>query len=209
MALFRPDEIVALIVAVCFAMGLNVYATVATLGLLARADVIALPDGLVLLENWWVIGASGVLFGLEFVADKIPGVDLVWNVLQTFVRVPAGALLAWTATTELSLGGQALAALAGGLVVLAAHGGKLAIRGAVSASPEPVSNGLLSLVEDALAVGLTWFATQYPWLAAGLALALLVSIVVMVRWVVRVLRAIVGRGTGAAGPGGLPPPAGV
>lgn len=201
MPLFRPDELVALIVAVCFAIGLNVYATIATLGLLARADLIELPAALLLLENWWVIGASAVLFGLEFVADKIPGVDLVWNVLQTFVRIPAGALLAWTAATDLSPGGQALAALLGGLIVLAAHGGKLAVRSAVSASPEPVSTGAVSLVEDVVAVGLTWFATQYPWLAAAIALVLLASVALVVRWIVRALRAVFGRPASPAPPG--------
>jgi hypothetical protein len=202
---FRPDELVALIVTVCFAIGLNAYATIATLGLLAQADLIVLPDALALLSNWWVIGASAALFGVEFVADKIPGVDLVWNVLQTVIRVPAGALLAWYATTELSPGAQLIAAVGGGLIVLAAHGGKLAVRGAVTTSPEPVSNGVLSLLEDGVAIGLTWFATSYPWVAAAITLALLVAVAVVLRWIARVLRAALGRPSTAA-PGGRTPP---
>jgi Domain of unknown function (DUF4126) len=95
-------EIVALIVATSFAAGLNLPATVATLGLLERAEVVTLPSSLQLLANWWVIGASLVLFTIEMVADKIPGFDLIWNALQTFIRVPAGAVLAYAATNQLS-----------------------------------------------------------------------------------------------------------
>src|ERR1700752_14685 len=102
------DELVALIVAVSFAAGLNVYATVATLGLLAHAGVLVLPASLHLLESWWVIGASAALFGVEFFADKVPAFDLVWHALHTFIRVPVAALLAWRATATLSPGEQLL-----------------------------------------------------------------------------------------------------
>jgi len=175
-------------VAASFAAGLNVYATVGTLGLLARLNVITLPPPIAPLSNEWVIGASLVLFVLEFFADKIPVFDLFWNILQTFVRVPAGALLAWSATTSLSPAGQLMAALAGAVIALAAHGGKLALRGAVTTSPEPVSNTVLSLAEDVVAIGLTWFATEYPFLAAGIALVLLAMTVLVIRWVWRALR---------------------
>jgi hypothetical protein len=191
MSMLRADELVAVIVTVSFAAGLNVYATVATLGLLARADLVVLPEPLALLSDWWVIGLSGALFIVEFFADKIPFFDLVWNAAQTVVRVPAGALLAWSATTSLSPGGQFVAALAGGLIALAAHGGKLVVRSAVTA--EPVSVSVFSLAEDALAIGLTWFATQYPYLAAGIVLVLLVAVAFAIRWVVRALRRTFGR----------------
>lgn len=174
-------------IAVSFAAGLNVYATIATLGLLARANVVALPPGLAVLSNEWVIGASLVLFVVEFFADKIPVFDLVWNVLQTFVRVPAAALLAWSATASLSPGGQLIAAIAGGAIALAAHGGKLAVRGAATTSPEPFSNIILSAAEDVVAVGLTWFAAEHPYLAAGIALGLLIVIVLVIRLVWRLL----------------------
>jgi hypothetical protein len=186
MTFLRTDELVALIVTVSFAAGLNVFATVATLGLLAQADVIVLPEPLSLFGNWWVIAASGLLFVVEFFADKIPLFDLVWNALQTVVRVPAGALLAWSATTSLSPGGQFAAAVAGGLIALAAHGGKLVVRSAVTA--EPVSVSVLSLAEDAVAIGLTWFATQYPYVAAAIVVVLLVAVAIVIRWVVRALR---------------------
>jgi hypothetical protein len=181
------NDIVAMVIAISFAAGLNLYATVGTLGLLGRTGVLELPPQLALLTNEWVIGASLVLFVIEFFADKIPIVDLVWNVLQTFVRVPAAALLAWSASTDLSPGGQLIAAIAGGGIALAAHGGKLAMRGAVTGSPEPVSNILLSVAEDVVAIGLTWFAVEYPILAAAIALTLIVIIVLVIRLVWRAL----------------------
>jgi Domain of unknown function (DUF4126) len=185
---FGGTELVGLIVAVSFAAGLNVYATVATLGLLAHAGVLDLPSGLHLLSSWWVIAASGALFAVELFADKIPGFDLFWNALHTFVRVPVAALIAYGATSQLSPEKQLLAALAGAAIALAAHGGKTAARVAVTPSPEPASNIALSTGEDALAIFLTWFATQHPILAAGIVAAFLVVIAVVIRWVVRALK---------------------
>jgi hypothetical protein len=181
-------ELVGLIVAASFAAGLNAYATVATLGLLAHAGVLVLPSALNLLASWWVIGACGVLFLVEFFADKVPAFDLLWNALQTFVRVPVAALVAYGATAQLSPGKQLLATLAGGAIALAAHGGKTAARAAVTPSPEPVSNISLSLGEDALAIFLIWLATQHPVLASLIVLAFLIVIVVVIRWVVRALK---------------------
>jgi hypothetical protein len=137
-----------------------------------------------------VIGASLALFLLEFFADKIPAFDLVWNALHTFIRVPVAALLAYGATSQLSPEKQLIATLLGGAIALAAHGGKTAIRAAVTPSPEALSNIGLSLGEDALAIFLTWFATQHPYLAATLSLCFLVIIGLLVRWVVRALRAL-------------------
>jgi hypothetical protein len=179
-----------MLVATSFAAGLNVYATVATLGLLARFDLLPLHGSLHILENWWIIAASVVLFVIEFFADKVPAFDLIWSALHTFVRVPIASLLAYAATSHLSPGKQLLATLLGGLIALAAHGGKTAVRAAVTPSPEPVSNISLSLGEDALAIFLTWFATQHPYSAAAIVLALLVIIVILARWVVRALRAL-------------------
>ncbi len=127
------NELVGLLVATSFAAGLNVYATVGTLGLLAHAGVLALPVPLHLLGNWWVIGASAILFLVEFFADKVPFFDLLWNALQTFVRVPVAALIAYGATSQLSPAKQLLAVLIGGAIALAAHGGKTAMRAAVTA----------------------------------------------------------------------------
>src|ERR1700694_2822926 len=187
---FTGDELVALLVAVSFAAGLNVYATVATLGLLAHSGVLSLPPALHLVASWYVIAASGALFAIEFFADKIPAFDLVWNALHTFIRIPVAALLAYRATAALSPWEQFAAAAAGGAIALAAHGGKTAVRAAVTPSPEPFSNITLSLGEDALAVFLTWFATRHPYWAAMIALAFVVVIVVLMRWVVGALRSI-------------------
>lgn len=184
------EELVALLVAVSFAAGLNTYATVATLGLLGRFGAVTLPAALHPLQNWWVIGASLVLFGVELFADKVPAFDLVWNALHTFIRVPVAALLAWRATATLSAQEQLVAALAGGLIALIAHGGKTAARAAVTPSPEPFSNFGLSLGEDVLAVSLTWLATKHPFMAAGIAAVLVVILVVLVRWLWRALRGL-------------------
>jgi Domain of unknown function (DUF4126) len=184
------NELVALMIATSFAAGLNVYATVATLGLLARFDLLPLPESLHLLESWWIIGASIVMFVIEFFADKVPAFDLIWNALHTFVRVPIAALLAYAATSQLSPGKQLLATLVGGVIALVAHGGKTAMRAAVTPSPEPISNIGLSLGGDALAIFLTWFATQHPYSAAAIVLVLVAIIVILIRWIVRALRAL-------------------
>jgi hypothetical protein len=185
-----PSELFALLTAIGFAAGLNLYATVAALGLMARVGHLPLPPGLLLLGSWPIIAASTALFGIEFVADKIPAFDLIWNALHTFIRVPVAGLLAFEATKQLSPERQLLATLLGAAVALAAHGGKMAARSAVTPSPEPFSNITLSLGEDVLAVGLTWLATRHPYIAGSLALLLVGVIVIMIRFVVRALRAL-------------------
>jgi hypothetical protein len=180
-------ELFAILIAISFAAGLNVYATVATLGLLAHFGVFPLPPALHLLSSWNVIAASGSLFLVELFADKIPVFDLLWNALQTFVRVRVAALLAYGATSQLSPGWQLFATLLGGVIALAAHGGKTAVRVAVTPYPEPFSNVALSLGEDALAISLTWLATSHPYWAAMIALALVMVVVVLIRWIVRAL----------------------
>ena len=184
------NELLALLVAVSFAAGLNVYATVATLGLLAHARLLVLPPQLHQLTNWWIIGASLILFGVEFFADKIPAFDLIWNALHTFVRVPIAALLAWQAASSLSPGEQLVATLVGGLIAFIAHGGKTAVRTVITPSPEPLSNISLSLGEDALAVSLTWLATAHPYWSAAIALIFVLAIILLTRWVWTALKAL-------------------
>ena len=185
---FTPSTLAALVIAASFAAGLNVYATVLTLGLLARAHYVALPPGLESLSDWWIIGVSGTLFAVEFVADKIPGFDLLWNGLHTFIRIPVAALLAYGATAQLTPGMQLLATAVGASIALAAHGSKTAARALVTPSPEPISNIALSGSEDVAAVGITWLSTQHPWAAASIAIALLLATVLMLRWTVKALR---------------------
>jgi len=185
-----PAQLFALLAAIGFAAGLNVYATVAALGLSARFGHLPLPSGLQPLESWTVIAASTALFVIEFVADKIPAFDLIWNALHTFVRVPIAALLAFQATRQLSPEQQLLATLLGAAVAFAAHGGKTAVRAAVTPSPEPFSNITLSLGEDILAVVLTWLATRHPYLAGTVTVTLVLIVVIFVRWVIRAFRAL-------------------
>jgi hypothetical protein len=183
----NSPEIVAILSGASFAAGLNVYATIATLGLLSRAGLLPLPPTLHLLGDWWVIAAAIALFIIEFFADKVPAFDLVWNALHTFVRVPVAALLAYGATAQLSPGTQLAAAVIGGAVALAAHGGKMAVRAAVTPSPEPFSNVGLSLGEDVLAVGLTWFASVHPYTAAAVVGVLILLVLLAIRFVYRAL----------------------
>jgi len=133
-----PGELFALLAAIGFAAGLNLYATVTVLGLLARFGHLPLPPGLELLQGWAIIIGSGILFVIEFFADKVPAFDLVWNAVHTFIRVPVAGFLAYRATSQLSPEHQLLAALLGAGVAFIAHGGKMAARAAVTPSPEPL-----------------------------------------------------------------------
>jgi uncharacterized protein DUF4126 len=183
-----PNELFAVLIAISFAAGLNVYATVATLGLLAHTGAFPLPPALQPLSSWYVIAVAGILFLVELFADKIPVFDLLWNALHTFVRVPVAALLAYGATAQLSSGWQLFATLLGGVIALAAHSGKTAVRAAVTPYPEPFSNVTLSLGEDVLAVLLTGLATRHPYWAAMIALVLVLVVVLLIHWVVRAVR---------------------
>ena len=185
---FAPGNIAALIIASSFAAGLNVYATVLTLGILARRSWVQLPPGLDSLGNTWVIVACAIMFAVEFVADKIPGFDMIWNVLHTVVRIPIAALVAYHASSHLSPQMQIASAVLGGTIALAAHSSKTAVRAVVTPSPEPVSNIALSTTEDALAVGLTWFATHHPYIAASMALILLATAALAARSLLRAIR---------------------
>jgi hypothetical protein len=183
-------ELFALLAAIAFAAGLNVYATVAALGLLARFGHLPLPSALQLVETWPVIAASGALFAVEFFADKIPAFDLIWSALHTFVRVPVAAFLAYGATAQLTPARQLLATLLGAAIALAAHGGKTAVRAAVTPLPEPFSNISLSLAEDLLAIALTWLATRHPYIAGTIALSFVAVIALLARFVIRAVQAL-------------------
>ncbi|HEY0430415.1 MAG TPA: DUF4126 domain-containing protein [Pyrinomonadaceae bacterium] len=132
--------------------GINLYATVATLGLLSRFSGLKLPGELDVMTNWWVIGVALFLFVIEFVADKIQFVDSVWDIIHTFIRIPAGAVLAATAFGDFDRRVQVIALLLGGGLALSSHGTKAATRALINTSPEPVSNVVVSLGEDVLAV---------------------------------------------------------
>ncbi|HKX84304.1 MAG TPA: DUF4126 domain-containing protein [Pyrinomonadaceae bacterium] len=131
--------------------GINLYATVSVLGLLQKFAGVKLPGGLDALDNWWVIGIAGGLYVIEFFADKVPYVDSVWDVVHTFIRVPAGAVVAYAATNQLDPSITIPATLLGGSFAFASHGTKAALRAGANLSPEPVSNWTLSVVEDVIA----------------------------------------------------------
>jgi hypothetical protein len=185
---FSPANITALVIAASFAAGLNIYATVLTLGILARTEWVALPPGLDSLGHTWILVVCGIMFAMEFVADKIPGFDMIWNGLHTVVRVPIAALVAYHASSQLTPQMQILATTIGAVVALAAHSSKTALRAAVTPSPEPVSNIALSTSEDAVAIGLTWFATHHPFIAAAVALVSLGATILAARALLRAIQ---------------------
>lgn len=145
-------SILSLALGSAWTSGINLYATVTVLGLLQKFGVARLPGGLEVLDNWWIIGVAGFLYAIEFVADKVPYVDSVWDVIHTFIRVPAGAIVAYAATTEMDASVTVIATLLGGGLALSSHGTKAALRATANLSPEPVSNWALSLIEDGLAI---------------------------------------------------------
>jgi Domain of unknown function (DUF4126) len=158
----NPVETLGLALGAGFSSGLNLYATIATLGLLQRFDVIHLPVSLQVLSHPWVLGIAIALYLIEFFADKIPYVDTVWDAIHTVIRPPAAALLAYSASGGVPPEWRWGAALLAGGVALTSHGTKASARAAVNASPEPFSNWTLSFGEDVLAVWLTWMATVHP-----------------------------------------------
>jgi hypothetical protein len=167
-------ETLALALGTSFASGINLYATVAALGLLHRFDVFQLPSSLDVLANPWVIGIAAALYIIEFAADKVPYVDNVWDVIHTFIRPSAAAVLAYGAFAEMPDAWRVIAALLAGGVALTSHSTKASTRAAVNASPEPVSNWILSLFEDAIAFVLTWLAVTHPILTVALVIVFLI-----------------------------------
>lgn len=155
-------SVVGLAFGSAWASGLNLYAMVLTLGLLGRFAGLHLPGDLGVVTDWWVIGIAALLYVVEFVADKVPVVDSVWDVVHTFVRVPAGAVVAAAAFGDFSPTVQAIALLAGGGIALTTHGAKASARAAANLSPEPVSNWTLSVVEDVVAVAGTLASVFLP-----------------------------------------------
>lgn len=156
-----------------FSSGLNLYATVATLGLLERFGVIHLPDSLHGLSHPAVLILAIVLYLVEFFADKIPYVDSIWDAVHTFIRPPAAAILAYSAAGAAPAEWRWAAALLAGGVALTSHGTKASTRAAVNSIPEPISNWALSFGEDLLAVWLTWMSTAHPYVTVVLVVALL------------------------------------
>jgi hypothetical protein len=169
----NPIETLGLALGAGFSSGLNLYATIATLGLLERLGVIHLPPSLHGLSHSVVLGIAVVLYVLEFFADKIPYIDTAWDVIHTFIRPPAAAFLAFSAAGAAPAEWRWGAALLAGGIALTSHGTKASARAAVNTTPEPFSNWILSFGEDALAVWLTWMATVHPVATTVIVVALL------------------------------------
>jgi uncharacterized membrane protein len=160
--------------------GIKLYATILTLGVLQRFHWVDLPSEWKILGATWVLVLAGILCVVEFVADKIPAVDSVWDAIHTFIRVPAGAVLMASAFADVGPVARILAGLLGGGLALTTHSAKASARLAANTSPEPFSNGILSLLEDALTVFLLWLAATHPWLAAlVVAVVLLICIAII------------------------------
>jgi hypothetical protein len=171
-----------------FAAGVNLYATVALIGLASRYGWVSLPEQYRAFDSDWVIGAALVMYAIEFFADKIPYVDSLWDLIHTAIRPVGGALIAVTTLGDASPTTEALVMLLGGLVATSSHLTKTSTRAAANASPEPFSNWILSLGEDVFVVGLGLLALQYPLLAFAVAAVLLVLIAVFAAVIVRTVR---------------------
>jgi hypothetical protein len=171
-----------------FAAGINLYATVAILGLASRYNWVALPPQFRVFDNDIIIGVSLFLFVVEFIADKVPWVDSVWDAVHTVIRPIGGAVLAVTTLGEASATTEVLVGLLGGTLAAGSHFTKAGTRAAANTSPEPFSNWILSLSEDLFVVGLGVLALKYPVAAAIVVFACVLLMIVFAAWLVRALR---------------------
>jgi len=165
------------------AAGVNLYATVAVLGLAARYEWVTLPEQYEAFAAPWIIGTAVVLYAVEFVADKVPWVDSLWDALHTVIRPIGGALIAVTALGDASAGLTAFMAVAGGTLAAGSHLSKAGTRAAVNVSPEPFSNWALSLVEDVFAIGLGILALSFPVAALVVSACLVLAAIFVLRWI--------------------------
>ena len=161
-----------------WASGLRLYLTVFAVGMLAKFNVVDLPSALAILSNPWVLGVSGALAAVEFLADKIPYVDSAWDSIQTFIRIPAGALLAMGAINSQDPMIATITALLGGSLAGATHATKAGSRALINTSPEPVSNVVASLGEESMLITGSWLAFAHP----GVFIGVLVGFILLMLW---------------------------
>lgn len=174
-------QLLSTVLGISFAAGLNTYATVLALGLLDRFEIIHLPPSLHVVSTTPVIVTAVLLYLVEFVADKIPWVDSIWDGIHTVIRPAAGALLAYGVVGNVDPQWQVAAALAGGTIALTSHAAKASTRATANLSPEPFSNWLLSLTEDALSFILIWLTSTHPIIGAAIVL-LLIAAAILIVW---------------------------
>ncbi len=180
-------SIIALTLGVSWASGINLYAAMLTLGALGAGGHVDLPQGLEILSDPLVIGAAGLMYAIEFFADKLPGVDSGWDSLHTLIRIPAGAVLAAGAVGEIGPAVQLAAAIVGGSLAAGTHFTKAGSRLLINTSPEPVSNWAASVAEDAAVVGGLWLALNHPF---GFVCVLALSVAAMIWLLPKLWRAI-------------------
>jgi hypothetical protein len=169
------------------AAGVNLYATVAILGLATRLQLVDLPPQYAAFDNDWIIGAALALYAIEFFADKIPWIDTLWDGVHTFIRPVGGALIAVTSLGQASPGVEALVALAGGSLAAGSHLTKASARVAANTSPEPFTNWLLSILGDIFVFVLGFLALQYPVAALVMTTVIVVAMVLALRLLFRTL----------------------
>ena len=169
---------IALTMGVAWASGINLYATILVLGLLGATGNMTLPPDLEVLAHPAVIAAAGFMYLVEFVADKIPGVDTGWDTFHTFIRIPAGALLAAGAVGDVNPAIALAAAIVGGGMAAGTHATKSGTRVLINTSPEPVTNWTASIVEDVVVIGGLWTALNHPWVF----LVFLIGFIVLMIW---------------------------
>ena len=169
--------IIALAMGVAWASGLNLYAAILMLGLMGATGHVELPPGLEVLTHPLVIAAAAFMYCVEFFADKTPGVDSAWDAVHTFVRIPAGAVLAAGAVGDVSLPAQLAAALIGGSLAAGVHATKAGARVMINTSPEPVTNWTASIAEDVAVFGGLWVALNYPWAFLALLGAFIIAMI--------------------------------
>ena len=180
------------------ASGLRLYATVAALGLLHRIGALELPAGLEVISQVPIIVIASALYLIEFVADKVPAVDSVWDAVHTFIRVPAAAVLGFAALGDVAEPWRVGAALLCGTLALSSHGIKASTRLAINSSPEPFSNWAASFGEDVFVAALIWLTVTHPVVALVVAGVVLVMAALMAAWIIRMLRRLLSRRVPAA-----------
>ena len=179
------------------AAGVNLYATVAILGLVQRFGWVTLPEQFKVFDNDWVIGAAGVRYVIEFVADKVPWIDSIWDSVHTLIRPVGGALIAVASLGDANPVLTGLIALLGGTIAASSHVTKAGTRVAANTSPEPFSNWFLSFAGDAFVIGLSFITLKYPLIALAVSVTIVVLIVFTMRSIWKWL-------TGARGAQGAP-----
>ncbi|MFZ0467712.1 MAG: DUF4126 domain-containing protein [Thiogranum sp.] len=204
-SLEQVGSVIALSMGMAWASGINLYAALLTLGVLAHTGNLVLPEPLQVVANPLVIGAAAVMYVVEFFADKVPGVDTGWDVVQSFVRIPGGAILAAAAVGDLSPAAELAAGILGGGLAATTHATKAGMRVMINTSPEPVSNWSASITEDVAVIGGVWAALNHPYVFLGL----LAVFVLLMAWLLpriwRGIKAVVSKLTSLFGKPAKPP----